>query len=308
MKKLAFILLIVSTCFLQMQAVERPESVIILNGSEIITMEEIGKFTNYIARMYNGVTAERRAELVEQFGDKIPPRQFIMEVFLLPEKEIDIEEIRRRQAETEITVDADEPPQTAPPPTEFNPFLLNVNDTAADFTVQMINGETITLSDLRGQVVLLNFWATWCAPCIRKFYAFPSVIIEPFKNSPFVLLPVSIGETMETVKEKMTELEKDGINFNVGIDPKQYIFNQYVVRSGIPLAFLIDKNGVIRYISIGHSDEGLNNLASMIEKLVDEEFEQERTGKGVIVAVLALLLVFVAFFFFRKMRKKHQQK
>ena len=291
-------LLFVSACFLQVQAVERPERVIILNGSEIITMEELNEFSEYIDRMYNGVSAERRAELVELFGDRLPPRQFIAEVFLRPEKEIDIEEIRRR-AET-ATV-ADEPPIIVRP-AEFDPFVLNVNDIAEDFTVQMITGETITLSDLRGQVVLLNFWATWCAPCIRKLYAFPSMIIEPFKNSAFVLLPISIGETMETVKEKMVELKKDGIDFNVGIDPERNIYNLYA-RGGIPIAFLIDKNGVIRYVSRGFSEQGLNELATMIQELLDEEFEQETAGRRTTIAVFAFLLFFVVVVVLRKMRK-----
>ena len=145
----------------------------------------------------------------------------------------------------------------------------NVNDSAKDFVVQMINGEKIKLSDLKGQIVLLNFWATWCGSCIEEFHAFPSKIIEPFKNSPFVLLPVSSGETMEKVKEKMAQLKKESIDFNVGIDPDRSVFHLYA-QIGVPRSFLIDKNGVIRYISVGYNEEKLNNITSMINKLLDE--------------------------------------
>ena len=78
-----------------------------------------------------------------------------------------------------------------------------VGDQAKDFTVQMINGETITLSDLKGQVVLLNFWRTSCPPCINELRAFPSKIVEPFKNSAFVLLPISTGESKRDVERTM---------------------------------------------------------------------------------------------------------
>jgi len=171
-----------------------------------------------------------------------------------------------------IVVRSQTAPPTPPVPISLEQSLiLNVNDPAKDFTVQMINGETITLSDLRGQVVLLSFGATWCPPCIRKLYAFPSMIIEPFENSPFVLLPILMNN-METVKEKMAELRENGVNINVGIDPNRSIFSLYAhIRAGIPKDFLIDQNGVIRYVSRGFSEEGMNELATMIQKLLDEQ-------------------------------------
>jgi peroxiredoxin len=145
--------------------------------------------------------------------------------------------------------------------------IPRVNDQATDFTVQMVNGETITLSDLKGQVVLLNFFGLRCAPCIKELRAFPSEIIEPFKDNNFVLLPISTGATTEQTKERMVELS---VNFNVGIDPKRAIFQLYVARSGIPQNFVIDKNGVIRYASIGYTEKQMAQMASMIEKILNE--------------------------------------
>jgi len=236
-KNIFCLLLFFSTYFSygQENIVRIPERVIIVND-EIVTMEEFREYPASLfiknVTVHNGVSDERRAELFEKFGDKIPPKEFILEFIFHTEK-------------------------------------VNVNDHAKDFIVQMINGESIKLSDLKGQVILLNFWATWCAPCIREFYAFPSKIIEPFKNSAFVLLPISRGETMDKVKETMAQLKKNGIDFNVGIDPDQSIFNLYA-RSEIPKNFVIDKNGVIRYVSTGYSEENMKELSSVIQKLLDE--------------------------------------
>jgi len=230
----------------QENIVKKPERVIIAND-KIIPMEQLLEYekNRYIKGMHNGVSDKERDRLFELFGDKIPPKEFIMYIELHTEEEwLQNEKVR-------------------------NAPSMNVNDNIRDFTVKMIDETAIKLSELNGNVVLLNFWATWCAPCIREFYAFPSEIIEPFKNSTFVLLPISSGETEEKVKNKMVELKKNGIDFNVGIDPDKTITTLYRA-SGLPLNVLIDKNGVIRYISEGYTDESLNTISSMIKKMLDE--------------------------------------
>jgi thiol-disulfide isomerase/thioredoxin len=58
----------------------------------------------------------------------------------------------------------------------------------------MINGEKVSIADLRGKVIHLNFWATWCAPCLMEFYDIPEKILEPYRNDDFIFLPISIGE------------------------------------------------------------------------------------------------------------------
>lgn len=102
-----------------------------------------------------------------------------------------------------------------------------------------------------------------------EFAEFPEKILEPFKGENFILLAISIGESREKVKEKMEKMKKYGVDFNVGIDPDKEIWDKYATGA-IPKSFLIDKNGIIKYISIGNSEGNVDKLAKEIKVLLAE--------------------------------------
>ena len=152
-------------------------------------------------------------------------------------------------------------------------------DPATDFTVAMLDGTNITLSDLKGKVVLLNFWTTTCAPCMREFKEIPAKVLTPFQNSDFVFISVSMGEDKEKVEKRMAQLEKDGVKFNPGLDPDKEISYEYAVK-GVPSNFIIDKEGIIRDISSGFivdydaftdkTNTSVDELAKEIKKLLNQ--------------------------------------
>ena len=140
--------------------------------------------------------------------------------------------------------------------------LVKVGDKAADFTVEMLDGKSVTLSKLKGKVVLVNFWATWCPPCREELKHVQKEIIDRFKGKDFVFLPISRGEKKETVEAFR---EKNGYTFAMGLDPKQSIFKLFA-SNYIPRNFLIGKDGKIIYLSVGYDEKEFKELISAIDK------------------------------------------
>lgn len=115
---------------------------------------------------------------------------------------------------------------------------------APDFSLTDMEGNTIRLSDLRGQRVLLNFWATWCPPCRAEMPDLQSAYVK-YKESGFAVLAVDFRETKEQVKKFQ---QAYGITFPIVIDDTGAVALTYGVR-GIPSSFFISRDGmvVLRY-------------------------------------------------------------
>lgn len=143
-----------------------------------------------------------------------------------------------------------------------NETLVKIGMEVPDFTVKMFDGQTIQMKELRGKVVLLNFWATWCPPCRMELARVEKDIIERFKNQDFIFLPVSRQDSYDKIKAFR---EQTGYTFPMGMDPDRKIYSLFATAS-IPRNFIIDKTGKIVFMEIGYSEESFKELIETIEK------------------------------------------
>lgn len=150
--------------------------------------------------------------------------------------------------------------------------LARAGETAPDFTVGMFDGSTVTLSELRGKVVLLNFWATWCPPCREELTHVQSEIIDRFAGREFLFLPVSRGESRQDVAAFR---EKTGYDFPMGLDSTRMVYDRYA-SNYIPRNFLIDAEGRIVKATVGFEPEEFDELIRAIEATLAQA-EQNRT-------------------------------
>lgn len=120
---------------------------------------------------------------------------------------------------------------------------------APNFTLQDLDGNSVSLSDYRGQMVLLNFWATWCGFCV---YEMPDLqrVYAQYRERGFVVLGIDVSEPADRVRRFV---ESNGIEFPILLDSEQKVTLDYGVQS-IPRSFLVAPDGVIAAIYFGPVD------------------------------------------------------
>ncbi|HJI19697.1 MAG: peroxiredoxin family protein [Alistipes sp.] len=194
-------------------------------------------------------------------------------VWLLPDGE------QRREARAVADTELAEPqPEVLPDATaESDPLdeaaqaaaatLVRAGDAAPDFTVSLFDGGSVRLSDLRGKTVLVNFWATWCPPCREELTRVQAELIDRFEGRDFVFLPVSRGETRETVARFR---EQTGYRFPMGLDPEQTIYKMYATNF-IPRNFLVGPDGRVIVATTGYEPEEFDALVETIRKSLDKQ-------------------------------------
>ncbi len=150
-----------------------------------------------------------------------------------------------------------------------NEYLVKVGDIAPDFTLELTDGSTFTLSEHRGKVVMLQFTAGWCGVCRKEMPFIERDIWQRHKNNEnFVLLGIDREETKEQID---AFIKKVGTTYPIAMDVNADVFASYALRnSGITRNVLIGKDGRIVMLTRLFNEDEFNSLVEHIDKLLAE--------------------------------------
>lgn len=129
----------------------------------------------------------------------------------------------------------------------------------------MLGGKPVALSDFRGQVVYLDFWASWCGPCRKSFPAMQT-LYQQFKNDGLVVIAVNLDDTAELGESFLLD---HPVTYRTLYDAQKTLPETYNIDS-MPTSLLIDRDGNIRYRHRGFKSQDLKHLQSKISTLLEE--------------------------------------
>ena len=142
----------------------------------------------------------------------------------------------------------------------------NSPENVPDFTLMDTDNQPVALESLRGNVVLINFWATWCPPCVEEL---PSInaLGKSFAEKPFKILAINMGEDKETITSFLNRIGFE-LNFPLLIDPGAKTADLYAVKT-LPATLLVNQDGTFAFGGVGAREWNSEQTRNEILPLFD---------------------------------------
>ncbi len=142
--------------------------------------------------------------------------------------------------------------------------VVKLGEPAPNFQLRDLHGRLVTLSDLRGKVVLLNFWATWCGPCRVEMPAMEQ-LYQAFSRKDFEILAVSTDVQGPAITRPFQQ--ENRLTFPILHDTDYRVGLTYGARS-LPMTFMVDRQGVVRHQIFGARDWGASEAQQLVQMLM----------------------------------------
>jgi thiol-disulfide isomerase/thioredoxin len=152
--------------------------------------------------------------------------------------------------------------------TQMSWAVVGLDEKAPHFILPDLQGRPVDLRDLKGKVVYINFWASWCGPCKQEF---PELIklANKYREAGFVVLAVNQDKQRAGVDDFLDKYAPIAPNMTILLDPKMTVIASFGPRA-LPTSFVLDREGVVRYIHFGFKDTDPAAWAGEIEPLLKE--------------------------------------
>ena len=134
---------------------------------------------------------------------------------------------------------------------------------APAFTLQALDGRTVTLAQFKGDVVMINFWASWCGPCRQEMPLLDS-IYKQYKDMGFTLIGVNVEPDSHNAD---AWLKKTPVSYPILSDPKSQVSQLYQVQA-MPTTVIVDRQGVVRFVHNGYLPGDENQYMNSIRALI----------------------------------------
>ena len=146
-------------------------------------------------------------------------------------------------------------------------YIVRIGEMAPDFTITLTDGKQVTLSSLRGKVVMLQFTASWCGVCRKEMpFIEKDIWLKHKDNADFALIGIDRDEPLEKV---LAFAKSTGVTYSLGLDPGAHIFAKYALRdAGITRNVLIDREGKIVKLTRLYNEEEFASLVQQINEML----------------------------------------
>ncbi|MEM9622319.1 MAG: TlpA disulfide reductase family protein [Pseudomonadota bacterium] len=142
---------------------------------------------------------------------------------------------------------------------------VKVSEAAPDFTLKTLTGPNLRLEEYRGQVVLINFWASWCGPCRQEMPVLDR-LHQRYEDTGFAVLGVNVEGEVKPAKEIV---DKTNVTFPVLIDEGQAVSELYDLEA-MPSTVVVDRDGLVRYVHLGYKPGDEAKYVEVVKKLIRE--------------------------------------